>query len=294
MMSTRATTLGGRFSSIALMGGLWVATGCSLMVDTSQQQCATNLDCQIRGIEFAEAMCVENLCQTDPTWACTAAAEVPPAQTAVNATLQVSKLLDRTPAPGVRATLYSAFDFQLSNPVGAGDTDADGKVSLAVPDGFNGFIYMTAEGVIEPTILYPTLPVSESAGFGPAFVGAPGDTSFLVNLLGATPQPERGTVLMSARDCQGSGGPGAKFDFEGDMGGSQVFYAFNGLASTTATSLDETGQAGIVNVKPGVVGLDLHARDKSVSSMSVYVRSDTVTWATLLPGRLTSNTLVSE
>lgn len=43
--------------------------GCSLVVDPTREQCATDFDCRARGVAFEEAVCVDDVCQVGgPSW----------------------------------------------------------------------------------------------------------------------------------------------------------------------------------------------------------------------------------
>lgn len=280
----RRSRLPQRLGCLALtFASLSGALGCSLAVDAQREQCATNLDCQLRGPAFAEALCIENLCQTDPTWACVDAAQAQEQQ-AVDASLTAVNLLNGDPFVGVHATLYSALDFELDTPLDTADTDAEGKATLSVPAGMDVFVSLEADGVIERGLFYPPPPITAEAGFGSMYAGTPGASGGLVGLIGAVPQAGRGIALTVIRDCVGSGGEGATIVYTGETQGSTPFYSLNGIASSSARALDASGQAGIVNVRPGVVGVEVHSGDTIVSTTSVLVRADSVTQVTLLPG----------
>ncbi|HWO15054.1 MAG TPA: hypothetical protein VNN80_36375 [Polyangiaceae bacterium] len=259
--------------------------GCSLVVDAEREQCSTDLDCRVRGAAFAEALCIDSLCQADPTWACVDSLSTPPEQAPVEASLSLVSFFDRSPIPGVHATLFSGLDLELRSPLDTADTDAEGRATLSVPANFEGLVRLDADGVIEPTLYYPTLPVSAATGLGQVFAGTPGGSANLAGLIGAVPQAERGIALVTLQDCNAGGGAGATLVFSGETQGSTPFYAFNGLASSSARAFDQTGQAGIVNLRPGVVGIEARWGDKTVSSASVLVRADHATLVTLLPGR---------
>lgn len=275
----------GRWGLVVMFSGASGVFGCSLVVDAERSQCSTNLDCQVRGATFEEALCIDNLCQSDPAWACLGSVEEPPEQQAVDADLSVVSFLDGSPVAGVHATLYSGVDFELRSPLATADTGADGHATLRLPAGFDGFVHLVADGEIEPTIVYPTLPVTAEAGMGPMYVGGTGSSTGLLNLIGAVPQAGRGIALMSVLNCSATGGAGASLVFTGETQGSTPFYSFNGIASSSARELDASGQAGIVNVRPGVIGVETRRGDTLVSSASVLVRADSATQVTLLPGR---------
>jgi len=273
-----------RLGRLALtLASLSGALGCSLVVDAQREQCSTDLDCQLRGPTFAEAMCVENLCQTDPTWACADSVQTGEQQ-AVEAPLTVVNLLNGTPFAGVHATLYSALDFNLDTPLDAADTDAQGKATLSVPAGGEVFVALEGEGVIESGLFYPPPPITAETGFGQLYAGTPGASGGLIGLIGAVPQAGRGIALTVIRDCVGSGGAGATIVYTGETQGSTPFYSLNGIASSSARALDASGQAGIVNLRPGVVGVEIRSGDTLVSTTSVLVRAESVTQVTLLPG----------
>src|SRR5687767_8921310 len=62
--SRRWCALGLVLCEIALGGA------CSMLVDSDRQQCVVNSDCASSEPGFADALCIENVCQQNPTWAC--------------------------------------------------------------------------------------------------------------------------------------------------------------------------------------------------------------------------------
>ena len=173
---------------------------------------------------------------------------------------------------------------ELETPLDTAVSDAEGRATLSVPAGREVFVALEAEGVIEPGLFYPPPPITAEAGFGPMYAGTPGASGGLVGLIGAVPQAGRGIALTVIRDCVASGGAGAAIVYTGETQGSTPFYSFNGIASSSARELDASGQAGIVNVRPGVIGIEIRSGDELVSTTSVLVRADSVTQVTLLPG----------
>lgn len=194
---------------ILLAPSVW---GCSLVVDSSREQCVTNFDCRERGLAFEEAMCVDNLCQVDPKWSCVGSVTDPPQpQEARDATLEVFDIYERTrPFPGVHASLHALLDENLANPLSAGDTDADGKVTLSIPAMFDGFVYLAAEGMVEPALFYPDLPLAPEAGLGRALIGGIGADDGVVRLVGEMPLEGRGSLFLELQDCAGGGGAGRR------------------------------------------------------------------------------------
>ncbi len=281
------SVLGGSFRQnrgLVLLG-MSMACGCSLALDAGRPQCSSNKDCTDRGTAFAGSICINALCQPEPRWACVDSATEPEPQAAISAGLEVRNLLSGEPMPGVRASLFTQFDFQLSQPLASGTSGADGRMTLTVPAGFQGFISLEETGVIEPTLVYPNLPVTAAEGFGTVLAGSAGQSVGLVSMLHGTPIADRGLLLVQVLDCMQNGAQGGTVAFQGDLEGSIVFYTVGGVASEAATALDETGNAGIVNLKEGLTSVEAMVNGKSVSSGSALVRPDSATWVTLLPGR---------
>jgi len=263
------------------------ALGCSLVVDSDRPQCESTFECRERGTSFATSLCIEGLCQADPQWACVESFELPPAQEATQATLEVFDIYEQSrPLAGVHASLHTLLDFNLANPISEGDTDADGKVTLSVPEAFSGFVHISAEGVVEPALFYPDLPLPPGAPLGRALIGAPGTDDAFLGVLGETPQAGRGGLFLQARDCTGAGAAGASLRFDNNMAGSRIYYVSAGLPSVLATAFDGSGVGGVANANPGTFNINLVAGGETVSSKSVLVLPDTLTVTTLLPGSI--------
>lgn len=260
-------------------------TGCSLVLDPSKEQCATTFDCRDRGVNFSEAVCVDHLCESDPQWSCVDTFVPPPPQEERDAMLQVSDIFEQSRGvPGVHATLHTLLDFDLANPVDEGDTDAAGQITLHLPQGFVGFVALSAEGMIEPSLFYPDLPIAAADQLGLALVGAPGADDGLLRLLGETPVPERGGLFLQLRDCAGGGGAGAALRFDNNMAGSRVYYVASGLPSAQVSEFDDSGVGGVANGNPGLFSINVLVEGKTVSAKSVIVRPDTLTVTTMRPG----------
>ena len=283
MVGDTSSLLSSKGVMLLLLASGW---GCSLAVDAARDQCSTDLDCRVRGLQFEAAVCIDNICQGDPKWSCVDAVEAQAPQEAREATLEVYDIYEQTrPVAGVHASLHTLLDYDLANPISSGDTDADGKVTLRVPDTFVGFVYLEADALIEPAIFYPDLPLPSDAGLGRALVGGPGADDGVVRLIGETPVAGRGSLFLQLKDCAGGGGGGATLRFDNNMAGSRIYYVSAGLPSAQVTQFDESGVAGVANANPGLFNINVIYDDKTVSSKSVLVRPEVLTVTTLLPGR---------
>lgn len=262
----------------------WAPMGCSLALDASREQCATDLDCSDRGGAFETGVCIDSLCQENPKWGCVNGTERLTAQKAMQASLTVFDIVGGRGMPGVAIELCNRPDFDCENPFNTTTTDAQGQAQVSLTDNFTGYLSMTKEGVIDPTLVFPALPLFAGESLGTVPLTPPGGAAFLSNQLGVDLVPGRGTVLMQVLDCQNQPGFGAVLSFQGDMSDARPYYGFNGLPSSTAASVDASAQAGVLNAVPGFLGIQGNMADLPVSQTSVIVHADTITVTQLKPG----------
>ena len=157
--------------ALAVLAAL-VSGGCSLLLDTSAQQCSTDSDCRARGGQFASATCSsQHVCVTrsttstttggsgsgggggnvdsgdpdassDPTWGCLGRVvmETPQAPMA-NVSLPFFDLIRMVPVTGVGVLVCPKLDVTCSRPIDSRiiPADSQGIARFKVPPFFNGY-----------------------------------------------------------------------------------------------------------------------------------------------------------
>jgi hypothetical protein len=162
------------FHALALLSAFTVG-GCSLLLDTSAQQCSNTQDCRDRSGPFTNATCENHVCvvhsssstssststttggggsggssvdsgdsdvSTDPVWGCLGhvTMETPQASMA-NVTLPFWDLINMVPITGVGVLLCAKLDPECSRPIDSRiiPAGADGIARFKVPPYFNGY-----------------------------------------------------------------------------------------------------------------------------------------------------------
>jgi hypothetical protein len=158
---------------------LWALSqsGCSLLLDTSAQQCSDDSDCHARGGPFANATCSNHVCvahstttttagnggaggggsgggggstgdagdpdaPTDPIWGCLGHVTLPPAMgTTAEVDLPFFDLINMVPLTGVGIMVCPKLDVTCQRPIDNRifPADAQGHAHFTVPQFFNGF-----------------------------------------------------------------------------------------------------------------------------------------------------------
>jgi hypothetical protein len=171
----------------------------------------------------------------------------------------------------------------------AGQTDGDGRVSLAIDDlesqGFNGYLEVSADGYVP--VLRAVAPNIVADGNGvQVSMFTTGLVAGFASSLNVTPEPDRGILVADAQDCGRHLAPGVVFEASSADAASTPFYFDGNLPSTTAmeTSLPNCS-GGFANVKAGPVKLTARvAIDARVSSeISTFVQPGTITIVPALP-----------
>lgn len=260
-----------------------IQIGCSLAVDSGREQCRQDSDCAARGDAFASSVCVSSLCEPNPAWACTLSPTTPAAQKAMTTTLSLYDIASNAPVVGARVELCNKGDFNCVNPFNSVATDAQGNASVGVPSNFTGYVALQAEAY-NPTLLFPTWPLEESDTLGNVPVAPAGAENFLSAQLGVPIITGRGLVFIQVQDCEGQWAKGATLDFAGTMTGAQPYYAFGGLPSAATTAVDDSGQAGVINAVPGILGIEAKMNGRAVGQASILVRDGYISIVRIIPG----------
>jgi hypothetical protein len=252
--------------------------GCSVLVDSERVQCSSDDDCSKRGGEFANSMCVSNLCMPIDPWSCADHAPlVAPSQTKVSIDFTMFDAVEMSPVSGARASLCGKLDLECKMPQATVTSDELGAILFEVPPLFDGYALITGEdkrgGDYDPTMMFlpPTL---ESQSLGAFPLTSQLATAGLAASLGTPIEPGTGRVLTTIVGCDRQTASGVSLAGE-NMGESAVrFYAVDGFPTFSATATDVSGFAGFVNVAPGSITLNaaLEEDQHRVGRVALFVR----------------------
>src|SRR6185312_13397070 len=192
---------------VTLAGVMLLASACSLLVDTSARQCASQEDCGALGLQGM--MCIERVCQSMDAimvWNCLGgAAPASASTTQVSLRIRVIDVLTSQPPASLQLKFCPKLDVDCSHPLNGGNYfDEQGRLVLLFQAGFDGYVELTSPATI-PALLFVTLPVWHDTVIEntlpmvsmEAFQG-------IANALGTDVDLARlGDVVALATDCSG-------------------------------------------------------------------------------------------
>jgi len=259
---------------------------CSLIVDAERVQCRTKADCTARGGAFADAICVESVCQIDPAWAClsatpTTSTQEPP----YKVTLLLRDVVDQSPFKGsAQAKLCRKLDVDCAAPVASATSGDGGTVTFSVEvKGFSGYAKVQADGIV-PT-LYFFNPSIDRDTTVPVSLPTVQQNQGLLFTLGHPAAPGHGNVVISSEDCTGAPGIGVSYSTPNADAMTVPFYTVQSLPSTAAMATDGAGFGGLVNVPVGAatVVANLASTRVELAKVSLLVQEGAITYSTVGP-----------
>jgi len=319
----RAQRLIGRF---LLATVAWSVAGCSVLVDSGRQQCATDGDCQKRGGVFAKALCANSVCIpecatdgdcqkrggvfakmlcansvciTDPKWGCVGSVVwpmVPPiaSQEKVTVKLTLSDLLSGDLLAGATARVCGKLDPKCDNPIQSDlRSDNDGVLTVTLNKYFDGYfeIKYSPPGAFYVDTMYffnPPVDADRVIPFIPLVPAAA--LEVFGEQLKMKPLPDRGTVIGLGYDCQGNGAEGVQYSSDEGDDFTTAFYMVAGSPRLDATKTDKSGQGGVANVPVGARLISGRRADTNelIGTVSVQSRASQITYTSILPTPLSS------
>ena len=306
--------------SLAIVFASLPIGACSLLLDTSKEQCSIDEDCAHFG---ASLKCVNRTCQqgdltdsqspdvqadttpVDPVWGCLGNVVTPmPKKPKVAVSVPLIQLLTKKPVTDVSALVCAKIDVNCSSPLAQTVPDMNGVLKLTLDAGFDGFVIIvpnlpdggcpTDAGQDAATCLGP-LTIPSLVFFNPPLVD---DTTYITVLMlsyaslvqlaasnGDTIDPTQGAVFMQAIDCAAHPAKDVAVSLDSTSSQTHGFYFSSGLPSLTASSTDVTGYAGFINVPIGartVTGI-LKPTQKFIGKTSVFARAGFISYTTMAP-----------
>jgi hypothetical protein len=257
---------------------------CSLLVEPDRQQCAIDDDCKLLGGDLSDAVCIESVCQANPTWSCLGTGSWPtPEQRKMSVIFRIGDLVTEQPAPGVSARLCHKLDFGCSQPIAGGMiSDAGGNLPIQVDPGFDGYVELTPPGHMK-AIYFFNPPVAGDREIALPVVRAE-DLGLFAGLAGHPPIPGRGHVMLGAYDCRGDAAEGITLSSVDADDRTSSFYLIKKVPSITASATDSSGRGGIINLRAGSISVSGVLSDgRPIGTVGLFVRPDQITYTTLLP-----------
>lgn len=279
--------------AIALAPLLLSLEGCTALLSPGEAQCEAASDCTARG--FTNAVCEKNVCveeAADPVWGCLGHVEEPVADKTKKVDLKVRMAYagDEGPVLGATVDICDKLDLEctgssLNFPKGL-TTDADGYVITKVTQGFDGFVRVKGQDVMDsrvfvgrPLITQP--PVKEVQLLRKL------DYSLLAAFAKQEVDPTRGTAILLSIDCGGASGAGVRFEVPDADAKSLEFYLINQAPTPppTATATDVDGFGGFFNLPvSSTVARAFRAKDDVyIGESSFHVMADTISYVLVVP-----------
>jgi hypothetical protein len=192
-------------------------------------------------------------------------------------------LLSQKPLSGVAFSLCAKTDSLCSFPLAQAQSNGLGQIDIDLPAGFDG--YLQAEGAgIYPTLIFPpSTRIQRTASTLPLVPGS--FYSTLITGVGATAVEDRSMVLVTGLDCQGI--PAAGLSLTSPQSDSQTvaFTVVGGLPSRVASSTDESGGGGFVNLPAGatIINATLAASNRPVGTAGILTRPGYLSMVVIMP-----------
>jgi len=313
MKNPFASTLG---LGLILVG--FALSACSVILEAKGEQCSTDADCHAAGLANATcqaSMCVERSeadaatdattdaaadvapdAPLDPKWGCvgdikwTAADSTQP----ITYPMRMLRLFGETPLKNLEVRSCAMLDLDCASPFSTAVSDERGVAVMELFKGFDGYL------LIEPTEEFPDLVPAISPLLPPPAEGRalPDNITelepmHLVSLNEATPvalilktelDPELGHIFGLAFDCEGKPTAGVSLTIDTLSPKTVQYYVNNNLPSSTLGETTSTGEAGFINVPPGLITVTATSVDVGrTARVTVLVRAGHIVYLGLSP-----------
>lgn len=262
-----------------------VASGCSALVQSDRVQCSTDGDCAARGGAFANSVCVSQLCQAPGPWDCLGKVVWPtPSSGTVTVVLNLTDIITSQPVADVGTRVCRKLDPVCAEPLLTDIvSDAQGRAIMILPQGFDGYVELTAKGTM-PGIYFFYPPLTSDRDVQPIPLLQANALTTFAALAGANVMADRGHVMARAYNCLGQTAEGVSFSSaEGDSA-TTPFYMIKNVPSTKQSETDSSGQGGLLNLRPGTATLTgTLASGAPMATLGVLTRPGQVTYTALIP-----------
>jgi len=272
------------------MAAAFLGAACSLLLDTSTEQCTSDQDCVNRGGAFAGMRCENRVCVPNDAgvedaadaadadaapvdagqWGCLGHVVEPQSDAGndVQVTVPLIDLTTKQPVTDtdVHAIVCAKIDVNCTSPLALTQPDASGHLVLTLASGFDGFVYIVPvlpEGgapdagdgsppdVFVPSLVFFNPPIYADTTYTTIVMVKSSELGGIAQIEGTTIDPGLGAVFMDTVNCYGQPAAGVGVTLDQTTGTTQGFYFQGGLPALNAPSTDATGYAGFVNAPLG-------------------------------------------
>ena len=271
--------------ALVLLCEIAVGGACSVLVDSDRQQCVVDTDCAGSEQGYADAICVDSVCEENPTWACLDKVTWPtPEPRPATVVIRLRELVQEVPALGVSGRLCRKLDFECAQPIISGmRADATGTLTVQVETGFDGYVELTAPDRI-PGIYFFYPPVRGDREIPNVPMIKAAELQQFAALAGRPVLAGRGHVMLGAYDCLERPADGVVISTGDGDADTTPFYLIKKIPSLTAMSTDSSGRGGIINLPAGSRAVQGGTpAGRRIASVGIFVRPGTITYTTLLP-----------
>lgn len=276
---------------VTLAGVMSLASACSLLVDTSARQCASQEDCGALGLQGMR--CIERVCQSMDAimvWSCLGG--VPPASAStsqVSLSIRVIDVLTSQPPTSLQLKFCPKLDVDCSHPLRGGNYfDEQGRLVLLFQAGFDGYIELTSPATL-PALLFVTLPVWHDTVI-PNTLPMVSTEAFqgIAEALGTELDLQQlGDVVALASDCSGAPAQGVRFEIDRRTASTTGYYMLNNVPVGTASSTDVAGSGGFLNLESGFTSITgfVDSSGARISESGFIVRAGAISYPLILPAQ---------
>jgi hypothetical protein len=234
----------------------------------------------------------------DPIWGCLGNVPPPPAaDKALSASFQAQFISNSTGSPldGVTTMACENADVDCAQPLPGSSilSDADGKISMPVYQGFRGYTKITPNAkypTLVPTVL-PAIPIPNNAeslllAVWPLMQSKDELTIYATSSGGSVPQDQYGHLVFIVFDCSHTKrAEGVSATIDTRSKDTYSFYTDNSvIPSVTLQATSKAGVVGFINLPPGPLKVTLRNADaKLYGTYDFQVRAGTLILATPVP-----------
>jgi hypothetical protein len=206
-------------------------------------------------------------------------------------TLHVTDAVSAKPLTGVAAALCRKLDINCESPFAMITSDAKGDVILQVDAAFDGYVMLTGSMLVSG--LYTLSPPTSGNLDARVSLLTSQAAAGLTQAAGGVWLAGHGLVLINTTDCQAKPLANVSYSITGGAkdASTYVFYTQKSFPLSSATSTDESGYGGVVNLLPGVATISATvasgaANERVVGNASLNMRAGFITYSTITPASL--------
>lgn len=276
---------------LTLFGVMLLASACTLLVDTSARQCASQADCGAIGL--AGMQCIERVCQSKDAimvWSCLGDVQRPASGArTVSLTVPVVDVLTMQPPAELEVKFCPKLDVDCSHPLsGAFYFDQAQRLVIEIQAGFDGYVELTSPGSL-PALFFVTLPLWQDTVIQNMLPVLSAESfQGIAKALGSTLDLEElGHVVALASDCSGAPAEGVRFEIDRETTSTKRYYMVNNVPVDSAVATDAAGSGGFLNLASGFTSITgfVSSSGARIGDSAFIVRAGAISYPLILPSQ---------